>query len=199
MNSNYLVDPDGVERNGCLSTGLAIFAVVVAMVIAGCCLSSCSTTKCIPERVEVHDTVVHTDTTYIYRFHDSIVYRDRQDSTYLYEKDSTSEKQRGDTIYVTKWKVKYQYVYKASTDNTNVKTENTDISKTEDKEKKAEKEVIVKTERYIPGFYKFTMWLFWIVVVVLVVWFVWWLADYIPVLKPYKQAIKGFLKIGKLF
>lgn len=72
MNSNYLVDPDGVERNGCLSTGLAIFAVVVAMVIAGCCLCSCSTQKHV-EQVNIKDSTVYNykDST-IYNYRDSI-------------------------------------------------------------------------------------------------------------------------------
>ena len=166
--------------------------IVWAMICLG--LTGCNTTKCIPERVEVHDTLVRTDTQYVYRLEERIVYRDRKDSTHIYEKDSTSEKQRGDTIYITRWKVKYQYVYKATTDSAASKTEAADKSKTEQKQTQKQQEVIVKTERYIPGFYKFTMWLFWVVVVVLLIWFVWWLSDYVPVLKPYKQAIRLFFK-----
>lgn len=167
-------------------------AIIWAIILLG--FTSCSTTKCMPERVEVHDTLTRTDTQYVYRFEERIVYRDHKDSTHIYEKDSTSERQRGDTIYITRWKVKYQYVYKATTDSAAAKSEAVDKSKTEQKHTQTQQEDIVKTERYIPGFYKFTMWLFWIVVVVLVVWFVWWLADYIPVLKPYKQAIRLFFK-----
>lgn len=167
-----------------------------AIIILWLCLHlvGCKTT-CIPERIEVHDTVIHTDSFYVDRVRDSIVYRDRKDSTYIYEKDSTSERQRGDTIYLTRWKVKYMYVYRERTDSvaTAEKIDSTAVSNHQ--QTSTEQQVIVKTERYIPGFYRFTMWLFWIVVVLLVLWLVWWLADYIPVLKPYKQAIKTFLKI----
>lgn len=172
---------------------VALAIIIWALILLGS--TSCSATKCIPERVEIHDTIQRTDTQYIYRYEEKIVYRERKDSTHIYEKDSVSEKQRGDTIYITKWRVKYQYVYKATTDSAQNKAEAVDKTKTEQKQTTTEKEVVVKTERYIPGFYKFTMWLFWIVVVVLVVWFVWWIADYIPALRPYKTMIRTFLRL----
>lgn len=170
-----------------------IAAIIWAIILLGS--TSCSTTKCIPERVEVHDTIQRTDTQYIYRYEEKIVYRERKDSTHIYEKDSVNEKQRGDTIYITKWRVKYQYVYKATTDSAQNKAEAVDKTKTEQKQTTTEKEVVVKTERYIPAFYKFTMWLFWIVVVVLVGWLLWWLADYIPALGTAKNWIRLILKI----
>lgn len=166
--------------------------IVWAMICFG--LTGCKTTKCIPERVEVHDTLTRTDTQYVYRFEEKIVYRDHKDSTHIYEKDSTSEKQRGDTIYITRWKVKYQYVYKATTDSAAAKSEAVDKSKTEQKQTQNKQETILKTERYVPGFYKFTMWFFWFVVFLFAGWLLWWLADYIPALGTAKNWIKLFFK-----
>lgn len=172
---------------------VALAIIIWALILLGS--TSCSVPKCLPERVEIHDTIQRTDTQYIYRYEEKIVYRERKDSTHIYEKDSVSEKQRGDTIYITKWRVKYQYVYKATTDSAQNKAEAVDKTKTEQKQTTTEKEVVVKTERYIPAFYKFTMWLFWIVVVVLVGWLLWWLADYIPALGTAKNWIRLILKI----
>lgn len=166
-------------------------AIIWAIILLGC--TSCSTTKCIPERVEVHDTLTRTDTQYVYRFEERIVYRDHKDSTHIYEKDSTSERQRGDTIYITRWKVKYQYVYKATTDSAAAKSLAVDKSKTEQKHTQTQQEVIVKTERYIPGFYKFTMWAFWIAVVLLLIKVAAWVMEKIPATAPYIALIRKFI------
>ena len=171
-------------------------AIVVATLLFLCATcAGCSTTKCIPEKVEVHDTVVHHDSVYVERVRDSIVFRDRKDSTYVYEKDSVSERQRGDTVYITKWRVKYQYIVQKSDAQTSTSTKHESVSEKEDKEKSASGQVQVRVERYVPGFYKFTMWFFWIIVVLIGGWFVWWLADYVPALGTAKNWIKLIFKI----
>lgn len=171
-------------------------AIVVATLLFLCATcAGCSTTKCIPEKVEVHDTVVHHDSVYVERVRDSIVFRDRKDSTYVYEKDSVSERQRGDTVYITKWRVKYQYIVQKSDAQTITSTKHESVSEKEDKEKSSSAQVHVKRERYVPNFYKLTMWFFWIVIAVLVGWLVWWLADYIPALGTAKNWLKLLFKI----
>ena len=189
MNSDYIIGDDYQDpKHGCLAVIIAILCTV-----AMCLLFSGCKTTCIPERIEVHDTVIHTDSFYVDRVRDSIVYRDHKDSTYIYEKDSTSERQRGDTIYLTRWKVKYMYVYRERTDSvaTAEKIDSTAVSNHQQTSNR--EQVIVKTERYIPGFYRFTMWLFWIVVVLLLLKLAVWIMEKIPATAPYIAIIRKFI------
>ena len=165
-----------------------------AIIILWLCLHlvGCKTT-CVPERIEVHDTVIHTDSFYVDRVRDSIVYRDRKDSTYIYEKDSTSERQRGDTIYLTRWKVKYMYVYRERTDSVATAEQIDSTAVSNHQQTSNREQVIVKTERYIPGFYRFTMWLFWIVVVLLLMKLAVWIMEKIPATAPYIAIIRKFI------
>ena len=60
-------------------------------------------------------------------------------------------------------------------------------------EKHKEKETV--EVRYVPDYYRYCTHGFWILFAILLILFIWWIADYIPVLKKYKFAIKAFIKI----
>ena len=187
------------STNGCgtaLAGGIMTILIVIGVIsflLFG--LSGCASQKCVPELIETHDTIVRVDSFISERVRDSIVYRDRQDSTYIYEKDSVSERQRGDTIYVTKWKVLYKYIYQSQTNSQQTSSNHTQASSSSDKEKATGQQTIVKTERYIPSFYKFTMWFFWIIVVLILLRVAWYVLDKIPATHPYIAAIKTLLRL----
>lgn len=152
-------------------------------------------TQCVPERYEIHDTIIRVDSVYKTHTRDSIVYRDRQDSTYIREKDSMAMRTAGDTIYVVQYRTREVYKYQKQQDQ-QTKTENkVQDSKSKAKEKSAEQEVIVKTERYIPPFYTFTMWYFWISALILLLGGTLYILDKKGYLPAIKLAIKAFLHI----
>lgn len=169
------------STNGCgtaLAGGIVTILIVIGVIsflLFG--LSGCVSQKCVPELIETHDTIVRVDSFISERVRDSIVYRDRQDSTYIYEKDSVSERQRGDTIYVTKWKVLYKYIYQSQTNSQQTSSNHTQASSSSDKEKTSSNEVKVKTERYIPKFY---LWVTWCSIAWLIVRLVWCILGWIP-------------------
>ena len=177
--SKYIVDPNGERRAGCFGNAirygiglpLILFLIWILFSMAGC------KSQCVPELIETHDTIVRVDSFISERVRDSIVYRDRQDSTYIYEKDSVSERQRGDTIYVTKWKVLYKYIYQSQTNSQQTSSNHTQATNSSDKEKTSEKELDVKTVRYIPKFY---LWVTWSAIAWLIVRLAWCILGWIP-------------------
>ena len=166
-----------------------VWVVIAASLYMCICLQSCATTKCLPETIEVHDTLIRVDSVQIERVRDSIVYRDRQDSTYVYEKDSTSERQRGDTLYVTRWKVKYIYKYQSANESVAEREKTASNAKTEHKQTSAQNEVRVKEVRYIPKLYRVAMWWFWICIAILALYIVLWICCKIPACKPYADPV----------
>ena len=196
-NSKYIVDPNGERRAGCFGNAIrygvggGILALLLWVLFSMCGCKS----QCVPELIETHDTIVRVDSFISERVRDSIVYRDRQDSTYIYEKDSVSERQRGDTIYVTKWKVLYKYIYQSQTNSQQTSSNHTQATSSSDKEKATGQQTIVRTERYIPSFYKFTMWFFWIIVVLILLRVAWYVLDKIPATHPYIAAIRTLLRL----
>lgn len=154
----------------------------------------CNTQKCVPEKVEVHDTIVRIDSVYKTSTRDSIVYRDRHDSTYIKEKDSMALRSAGDTIYVVQYRTRYEYIYRTLKDQQTKTESEVQSSKSNAKDKSTKQEVIVKTERYIPKFYKFTMWIFWIIVAYIVLRLAWWVCGKIPATKPYVLMVEQFFK-----
>lgn len=141
----------------------ALWAFMLALIIA--CLCTSCTPKCLPELVEVHDTIRTTDSVYIHHTRDSIVYRTAKDSTYEYLRDSVSEKQKGDTILITKWRDHYIYKATAKTDSTaktekEVQYKNRYIYSTITKV-----EHHTKTEKVVPKFYRWCTFAFWLALI----------------------------------
>ena len=130
--------------SGCLF-GAMVFAVIVTLLFA-LLICSCSTTKCLPEK--------------IIERHDSIITKTQRDSVYVYERDSVLVDRGGDTVYVTRWKVRYRDHMTNKVDTIY-----------RDRLKNV---VEVRTERYIPQYYKFCSWAFWIVLVLVLLRVAWW-------------------------
>ena len=187
--SKYIVDPNGERRAGCFGNAIrygvggGILALLLWVLFGMCGCKS----QCVPELIETHDTIVRVDSFISERVRDSIVYRDRQDSTYIYEKDSVSERQRGDTIYVTKWKVLYKYIYQSQTNSQQTSSNHTQASSSSDKEKATGQQTIVKTERYIPDFY---LWVTWCSIAWLIVRLVWCILGWIPQTSPWRNMVQ---------
>lgn len=164
---------------------------IVVLILLLIFMPSCKT-QCVPEMIEVHDTIRHTDSIYVERVRDSVVYKDRQDSTYIYERDSVSEKERNDTIFITRYKTLYKYILQAHSEQTATSNQVTDSEQSTHSANHVSDEVVVKTERYVPGFYKFTLFWFLVTLVLIAMGILWWLADYIPQLAWIKKIAKLF-------
>ena len=185
--SKYIVPMEGYrDPRGCLHTMIATLIGIILTVILCLAFPSCKT-QCVPELIETHDTIVRVDSFISERVRDSIVYRDRQDSTYIYEKDSVSEKQKGDTVYVTKWKVLYKYIYQSQTNSQQTSSNHTQATSSSDKEKTSSNEVKVRTERYIPDFY---LWVTWCSIAWLIVRLVWCILGWIPQTSPWRNMVQ---------
>lgn len=206
--SHYIVPSEGYrDPKGCLHTMLATILAVVLTLILCLCFPSCKTVGTVSEQVNIRDSVA-------IRYQDSTRWNIR-DSVHIVEhhvtiKDSTGltiqfgdgggtynaktgeatnvagvhqtdthHEQRDSTAHYRNLAAEYQHTADSLTNRlTTLRTEYAKVSK-----------------QTRSGYDRFCSWWFWITAILLLLWFVWWLADYIPVLKSYKQAIKTFLKI----
>lgn len=90
-------------------------------------------------------------------YRDSIVYRNRTDSVLVYSLDSVIQKEKGDTVLIEKWRIRY-------IDRTRTDTIYTERVKTE-------KEVV--KEKYVPSFYKWCAFFSILIVVVVIIVAIW--------------------------
>lgn len=92
-------------------------------------------------------------------YRDSIVYRNHIDSVLVYNHDSVIVKEKGDTVYVERWKTRYIDKIKIRTDT--IFTERV----------RTEREVV--KEKYVPPFYKWCSFLSIPTVVVIIIISIW--------------------------
>ena len=120
--------------------------VLVAVLVGICCvMAGCNTTKCIP--------------TTEYIRHDSIITKYQTDSVRVMERDSVFVREKGDTIWLTRWK----YIEREHISN-KVDTIYRDRVNTV---------VQTKVERYVPAYYKWCSWIVWILFVIIIARIVW--------------------------
>lgn len=126
--------------------GKRVFLIVVLVAV----LSGCRTIQQTTDQYHQKDSV-------------RVEYVTKLDSIYLYEKDSVWIKEKGDTIFVDKWHLRYKdkivevrdsiYIDRLQIDSISV-----------------EREIPV---RYVPTFYKGCTWAFWIILVLVLAWIAW--------------------------
>lgn len=188
-NSKYIVDPNGERRAGCFGNairygvggGIIALLLWVLFSLVGC------KTQCVPETLEVHDTIVRIDSVYKERVRDSIVYKEREDSIYERVRDSISVRQKGDTVWVEKYHESEKFKGSSKTTNKATNKATTEKAKSSDKQKKQEKEVIVKETRYIPKFYKVVTWtaIAWLLIRI-----AWCVLGWIPQTSPWRNMVQ---------
>lgn len=196
MKSKYIIDPNGRYDSVVGSAirygiGLPLIGFLLWVLFSMCGCKS----QCVPELIETHDTIVRVDSFISERVRDSIVYREREDSIYERVRDSISVRQKGDTVWVEKYHESEKFKGSSKTTNETTNKATAEKSKSSDKEKATGQQTIVRTERYIPDFYKFTMWFFWIIVVLILLRVAWYVLDKIPATHPYIAAIKTLLRL----
>lgn len=126
--------------------GKRLFLIVVLVAV----LSGCRTIQQTTDQYHQKDSV-------------RVEYVTKLDSIYLYEKDSIWIKEKGDTIFVDKWHLRYKdkivevrdsiYIDRLQIDSISVAME--------------------VPVRYVPKFYKGCTWAFWIILVLVLLWIVW--------------------------
>ena len=172
---------------------VAGIVLVVGVLFILLCLQGCSP-KCYPESVEVHDTILKTDSFYIEKVRDSIVYRWREDSTREYVRDSVSLRQKGDTIWIEKYHFSDKYKGASSTTEQATKSSIKQDEKSTDKQSKSETQVIVKKERYTPPFYVWGAWWLGITIALIVLRVAVWVCSKIPATKIYAEMVQSFVR-----
>jgi hypothetical protein len=188
MNSKYIIDPNGrydsvvgsVIRYG---IGLPLLGVLLWVALSMC---SCKT-QCVPELIETHDTIVRVDSFISERVRDSIVYKEREDSIYERVKDSISVRQKGDTVWVEKYHESEKFKGSSKTTSETTNKASTETATSSDKQKASGKQVIVKTERYIPDFY---LWVTWCSIAWIVVRLVWCVLGWVPQTSPWRNIVQ---------
>lgn len=172
---------------------VAGIVLVVGVLFILLCLQGCSP-KCYPERVEVHDTILKTDSFYLEKVRDSIVYRWREDSTREYVRDSVSVRQKGDTIFIEKYHYSDKYKGASSTTEQSTSSSIKQDEKSADKQSKSETQVIVKKERYTPAFYVWGAWWLGITIALIVLRVAVWVCSKIPATKMYAEMVQSFVR-----
>ncbi len=145
--SKYIFRPEEEYRDpkGCLMSIVFWFVIVLTIGFA-ILATSCKTVQCLPE------TIIER--------HDSIITKVHTDSVRVIERDSVYVEKGGDTVYVTKWKTLFKEHISNKVDTVY--------------QDRVTSVVEVKTERYVPQYYRFCSWAFWIIVVLVLLRVAWW-------------------------
>ena len=131
-------------RSGCCRGAIALLASIAFIALVVLC-NSCATEKCIPQIEHVR--------------HDSIVERWHRDTLIIHTKDSSSTKQKGDTVFVERWH--YDYIYVSKKDSASSDTnDSSDIVQTE-------------TIKVVPDYYRYCTWAAWILLGIMLLYIAW--------------------------